>query len=88
VRARTQKERQRRADEIVGRLLGELAVESAFIRHRTCPRPAVAVSMSALVTRDEIDEINSRLERLGAQLPDVTTVVQGPWAPYTFAVSE
>jgi hypothetical protein len=44
--------------------------------------------MSALVTRDEIGEINSRLERLGAQLPDVTTVVQGPWAPYTFAVSE
>ena len=87
-RARTQKERQRRADEIVARLLGELAVEPAFIRHRTCPRPAVAVSMSALVTRDEIDEINSRLERLGAQLPDVTTVVQGPWAPYTFAVSE
>ena len=88
VRARTQKERQRRADEIVARLLGELAVEPAFIRHRTCPRPAVAVSMSALVTRDEIDELSSRLERLGAQLPDVTTVVQGPWAPYTFAVSE
>jgi gas vesicle protein GvpL/GvpF len=87
-RARTQKERQRRADEIVARLLGELAVEPAFIRHRTCPRPAVAVSMSALVTRDEIDELSSRLERLGAQLPDVTTVVQGPWAPYTFAVSE
>jgi hypothetical protein len=87
-RERTQKERQRRADEIVARLLGELAVEPAFIRHRTCPRPAVAVSMSALVTRDEIDELSSRLERLGAQLPDVTTVVQGPWAPYTFAVSE
>jgi hypothetical protein len=86
--ARIQKERQRRADEIVDRLLGELAVESAFVRHRTCPRPAVAVSMSALVTRDEIGELSSRLERLGAQLPDVTTVVQGPWAPYTFAVSE
>ena len=87
-RTRTQKQRQRRADEIAARLLDELAVEPAFIRHRTCPRPAVAVSMSALVTRDEIDEINSRLERLGAELPDVTTVVQGPWAPYTFAVSE
>jgi hypothetical protein len=87
-RERTQKEQRRRADEIVVRLLGELALEPAFIRHRTCPRPAVAVSMSALVTRDEIDEINSRLERLGAQLPDVTTIVQGPWAPYTFAVSE
>jgi len=48
----------------------------------------VAVSISALVTRDEIDEITSRLERVGAQLPDVTIVVQGPWAPYTFAVSE
>ena len=87
-RTRGDRERERRAEEIVGRLLGELAVEPAFIRHRTCPRPAVAVSMSALVTRDEIDEISSRLERLGAQLPDVTTVVQGPWAPYTFAVSE
>jgi len=44
--------------------------------------------MSALVTRDEIDGVSARLERLGAQLPDVTIVVQGPWAPYTFAVSE
>ncbi|MGH2490053.1 MAG: GvpL/GvpF family gas vesicle protein [Candidatus Limnocylindria bacterium] len=87
-RTRGERERERRAEAIVARLLGELAIEPAFIRHRTCPRPAVAVSMSALVTRDEIDEINSRLERLGAQLPDVTTVVQGPWAPYTFAVSE
>jgi hypothetical protein len=87
-RTRTGRHRERRAQEIVARLLGELAIEPAFIRHRTCPRPAVAVSMSALVTRDEIDGINSRLERLGAQLPDVTTVVQGPWAPYTFAVSE
>ena len=87
-RSRTQNERQRRADEIRARLLGELAVEPALVRHQTCPRPAVAVSMSALVTRDEIDGLSSRLERLGAQLPDVTTVVQGPWAPYTFAVSE
>ena len=86
-RARTRAERERRAEEIVGRLLGELAIEPAFIRHRTCPRPAVALSMSALVTRAEIDETSARIERLGAQLPDVTTVVQGPWAPYTFAVS-
>jgi len=87
-RSRGERTRERRAEEIVARLLGELAVEPAFLRHRTCPRPAVAVSMSALVTRDEIDEITSRLERVGAQLPDVTIVVQGPWAPYTFAVSE
>ncbi len=87
-RSRAERERARRAEEIVVRLLGELPVEPAFIRHRTCPRPAVAVSMSALVTRDEIEETSSRIERLGAQLPDVTTVVQGPWAPYTFAVSE
>jgi hypothetical protein len=44
--------------------------------------------MSVLVTRDEIAELSARLERLGSQLPDVTIVVQGPWAPYTFAVSE
>jgi hypothetical protein len=87
-RSRGDREREVRAEAIVARLLGELATEPTFVRHRTCPRPAVAVSMSALVTRDEIDGINSRLERLGAQLPDVTIVVQGPWAPYTFAVSE
>jgi hypothetical protein len=87
-RSRGERERERRAQEIAAHLLGQLAVEPAFIRHQTCPRPAVAVSMSALVTRDEIDEISSRLERLGAQLPDVTIVVQGPWAPYTFAVNE
>jgi hypothetical protein len=44
--------------------------------------------MSVLVMRDAIGGINSRLERLSAQLPDVTTVMQGPWAPYTFAVTE
>ena len=87
-RTRGEKRREQRAEEIAARLLGELAIERAFVRHRTCPRPAVAVSMSALVTRDEIDEMSSRIERLGAQLPDVTTVVQGPWAPYTFAVRE
>jgi gas vesicle protein GvpL/GvpF len=86
--AQAARARQRRAEEIAARLLGELALESAFVRHRTCPRPGVAVSMSALVTRDEIGGTRSRIERLGAQLPDVTTVVQGPWAPYTFAVSE
>jgi Gas vesicle synthesis protein GvpL/GvpF len=87
-RSRTDRERELRAEAIVARLLGELATEPACVRHRTCPRPAVAVSMSALVTRDEIDGVSARLERLGAQLPDVTIVVQGPWAPYTFAVSE
>ncbi|HEY6201586.1 MAG TPA: GvpL/GvpF family gas vesicle protein [Candidatus Limnocylindria bacterium] len=85
---RSDRERVVRAEAIVARLLGELATEPTLVRHRTCPRPAVAVSMSALVTRDEIDGLSSRLERLGAQLPDVTIVVQGPWAPYTFAVSE
>jgi len=87
-RQRDERGREGRAEEIATRLLAELAVEPALVRHRTCPRPAVAVSMSVLVTRDEIGGINSRLERLSAQLPDVTTVVQGPWAPYTFAVSE
>lgn len=87
-RTRSDREREVRAEAIVARLLSELATEPSFVRHRTCPRPAVAVSMSALVTRDEIGGISSRLERLGAQLPDVTIVVQGPWAPYTFAVSE
>src|SRR6266511_1487788 len=87
-RTRTDRQRELRAEAIVARLLAELATEPAYVRHRTCPRPAVAVSMSALVTRDEIDGVSARLERLGAQLPDVTIVVQGPWAPYTFAVSE
>ncbi len=85
---RGERARERRAEAIVARLLSELAIEPACIRHRICPRPAVAVSMSALVTRDAIDELRSRVARLGAQLPDVTTVMQGPWAPYTFAVSE
>jgi hypothetical protein len=85
---RGERERERRAEAIVARLLAELAIEPAFIRHRICPRPAVAVSMSALVTREEIEDMSSRVERIGAQLPDVTTVMQGPWAPYTFAVSE
>ena len=87
-RRRDERGREARAEEIAARLRTELAVDPALIRYRTCPRPAVAVSMSVLVTRDEIDGLRSRLERLGAQLPDVTTVMQGPWAPYTFAVSE
>jgi len=85
---RSERARERRAEAIVARLLSELSIEPESTRHRICPRPAVAVSMSALVRRNEIDGLRSRLERLGAQLGDVTTVMQGPWAPYTFAVSE
>jgi hypothetical protein len=87
-RTRAQSAREARAREIVTRLVGELAIEPGSFQYRTCPRPAVAVSMSALVTRDEIAMLSSRIERLGKQFPDVTTIVQGPWAPYTFAVSE
>jgi hypothetical protein len=87
-RTRVQSAREARAQEIVARLLSELAIEPSSFQYRTCPRPAVAVSMSALVTREEITALTSRIERLGKRLPDVTTVVQGPWAPYTFAVTE
>ncbi|SRR5712692_342975 len=79
--------REARAKDVVARLIAELPLEQAFTRHETCPRPAVAASMSLLVTRDQIAAMRSRIEEFGATLPDITTTVQGPWPPYTFAVS-
>ncbi len=86
-RVRARERREERASALASRLLEELAIDPAFVRHQTCPRAAVAVSMSVLVTREEIARLRSRIEHLGPALRDVTTVVQGPWPPYTFAVT-
>jgi len=85
--AKAMRQREQRAAALVARLLDELPIERAFIRHETCPRPTVAVSMSALVTRDSIGVVRPRIEDLGAELRDVTTIIQGPWPPYSFAVT-
>jgi hypothetical protein len=84
---RALRSRETRAKDVVARLVAELSLEQAFTRHETCPRPAVAASMALLVTRDQIAVMRSRIEEFGATLPDITTTVQGPWPPYTFAVS-
>jgi len=86
-RERVSRERERRAKDLTARLLAELSTEPALLRHETCPRASVAVSMAALVKREALGGLRSRIERLGSTFPDVTTIVQGPWAPYSFAVT-
>ena len=86
-RLELQRSRTARATEIVGRLLAALPLDQAFIRAETCPREAVAASVALLVLRDEIGTVRSRTEQVAATLPDITMSIQGPWPPYSFAVS-
>lgn len=73
-----------RADEIVGCLAAELSVEQAFVRHETCSRRDVAAIVAFLIDRDEIEVARERVGSFGERSADVSTVVDGVFAPYSF----
>jgi len=77
-------ERRREAEALASRLVGELAVDQADVRHETCPSSEVALSMSLLAGKDEADALKARAMTAVAALPGVRGVVSGPWPPYTF----
>jgi hypothetical protein len=68
------------ADEIE-RTAGHELIEAT---RKVCPSPAVALSAALLVPRAAAEGLKARFAR---EQPDVRILVNGPWPPYTFAVT-
>lgn len=84
--ARATRERaEREAGTIVARLAAELSCEQAFIRHKTCPRPGVAAIVALLIGRDDVEVVRERVRSFGERSAEVSAVVDGIFAPYSFA---
>jgi hypothetical protein len=77
--------RRARAEAIVERIVADLVIDRPSVWHETCTTPSVAVSLAALVPAERALERKNELTRIAAGFPDVTSVVNGPWPPYTFA---
>lgn len=75
---------EREAASIVARLAGELSCEQALVRHTTCPRPGVAAIVALLIDRDEATATRDRVLSFGERSSDVSAVVDGVFAPYSF----
>jgi hypothetical protein len=78
-------DRRERAEALAARLVEELAVDQADVRHESCPSAEVALSMSLLAQKDEADALKARATAAAAALAGVRGVVSGPWPPYSFA---
>ena len=75
-----------RSEEILGR------VNDSLLRHATScstrvTRQPPSLGAAYLVHRDRLEEFLAVVERVRAEVPDVTMVCTGPWPPYSF-VSE
>ena len=80
------RERERReADRLVARLIDELSVERANVRHQSCPRTGVAAIVALLVERDEVDGVRQAIASFGERAGDARVAVYGPLPPYSFA---
>lgn len=77
-----------RAESLVERLIAELAIDRPLVWHETCTSATVAVSLAVLVPTEQAVERKAELARLASGFPDVISVVNGPWPPYTFARTE
>lgn len=77
--------RRARADFMVERVIADLAIERPLVWHEACTSAAVAVSLAVLVPVEHASRRKGDLTRVAAQFADVTSVVNGPWPPYTFA---
>jgi hypothetical protein len=73
------------ADRAVARLVDELAIERALVRHSSCPRDGVAAIVALLVDRDDARLLRERVAAFGARDERVATGVHGPMPPYSFA---
>ena len=82
---RAARERERsEAEQIVERLITELACERALIRERICSHEGVAATVAVLTTRDEETNVRQRVESFGRNASEVSTEVYGPFPPYSF----
>ena len=83
--ARAARERERsEAEQIVERLIADLACERALIRERICPHEGVAATVAVLTTRDEETNVRRRVRSFGRNASEVTSDLYGPFPPYSF----
>ena len=80
VRAREKRE----AEQVVARLVEQLPVERAFIRHRSCPRDGVAAIVAILSARDEVSTLRQHIGSYGERSSDTDVDIYGPLPPYSF----
>ncbi|MBI3522785.1 MAG: GvpL/GvpF family gas vesicle protein [Chloroflexi bacterium] len=73
------------AEALAERLVRELAVDQADVRHAICPAPDLALSSSLLAVPGAAEQAKEDAVRVTATLEGVRAVVSGPWPPYTFA---
>jgi hypothetical protein len=80
--ASSQRRRERAASlaDSLERLAGEEVLQS---RRMVCPSVRVALSLALLLRRASAEKLRERLARQLSS--DVRILVNGPWAPYTFA---
>lgn len=78
-------ERRAAAEALAGRLVAELAVDQADVRHTFCPSLQVALSTAILAPAGHADALKEKVVRVASGLGGVRAVVSGPWPPYTFA---
>lgn len=72
------------AQQLVERLVTELACERALIRERICPHEGIAATVAVLTKRDEEMNVRQRVETYGRKASEVSTDVYGPFPPYSF----
>jgi len=77
--------RRARAESLVQHVIAELAIDRQLVWHETCTSDNVAVSLAVLVPTEQAGERRMELEQIGSRFPDVISVLNGPWPPYTFA---
>jgi len=77
-------ERRTAADRFAARLVSDLAVDQADVRHESCPSAEVALSMSLLAGKDGAEALKARAAAAAGSIDGVRAVVSGPWPPYSF----
>jgi len=83
LRRASSERRRQRADQLADSLEQAAGQDVLQARRRVCPSAQVALSLALLLRRTTADNVR---ERLGRDLgEDVRILVNGPWAPYTFA---
>ena len=75
----------RDAEQVVARLVDQLAMDQAVIRHRICPREGVAAIVAVLIARDGAEMLRTEVHSFEERSRDVTARVYGPLPPYSFA---
>jgi hypothetical protein len=84
--ARAAREREHReAQQVIARLVDDLAIDRALIRDNICPRDGVAAIVGVLIARDGTEALRERIAWFERRSGDVTAAVYGPLPPYSFA---